>query len=189
MPKILVRDLYERGSPRPSSFEMEATISNPRTSLRLRLEPDLDSVFCSFKFSTAALEDEVGSFEIELERTALHHGERTWFRCPGCDRRVGILYITTEVLDCSECNQLRYRSQIDRTEPVRTRARAIREKLGPALLLGGRPTRPKGMHRTTYERLCAELVRLETQERSRTGEVLSLRDVLTDALERSLRES
>lgn len=44
-------------------------------------------------------------------------GSRYWFECPNyradryCGRRVGILYLTTRGLACSECLNLSYRSQ------------------------------------------------------------------------------
>lgn len=182
MPKILVRDLYERGLPR-SSLTRVGMFENPRAFVTLELEPRLDSVLCSYHFTIAGREDEVGSLEIELELTSLRCGKRTWFRCPGCATRVGILYITPAVLACRKCSGFRYRSQIDPSRPVRTRAEAIRAKLGPPLRPGGRPTRPKGQHRATYERMRAQLWQLEAEERVRTGEQLDLLPYLLDRLE------
>lgn len=42
-----------------------------------------------------------------------YNGERLWFRCPNCKRRVGIIYKhkVESVIGCRRCFNLRYRQQ------------------------------------------------------------------------------
>lgn len=38
-------------------------------------------------------------------------GERLWFLCPNCSKRVGVLYFIRNVYACRSCSNLAYRSQ------------------------------------------------------------------------------
>jgi hypothetical protein len=86
-------------------------------------------------------------------------GERQWFICPanGCGRRVAILY-GGGVYACRNCYRLAYPSQREafHDRAIR-RADKIRDKLDWEPGTGnGHGQKPKGMHRRTFERLCAE---------------------------------
>lgn len=85
-------------------------------------------------------------------------GRRQWFLCPSCDRRCAIIYRRGNgpLWCCRVCGDGRYLSE---TESPRQRklqkALKIRQRLGqidPALVLAF-PTKPPGMHATTYERI------------------------------------
>jgi hypothetical protein len=88
-------------------------------------------------------------------------GRRAWFVCSSfttgrcCSRRVAILYGQRKWFACRHCHGLRYSSQ-NLTVYGRSlaRARKIRLRLGGTEYLGEPyPSRPKGMHQRTYERL------------------------------------
>lgn len=93
---------------------------------------------------------------IPLERTECHFGgTRPWFRCPGCNNRVAILFMHRRHFACRTCHDLVYASQ---SEDLLNRAwrmqDKIEEKLGPS------HERPRGMHaRTTRRRRCAPVRR------------------------------
>lgn len=105
-------------------------------------------------------------YRVRLERTPCHlGGSRIWGRCPalGCGRRIAVLY-GGAIFACRQCHNLVYRSQRQSDgDRASDKAWAIRERLGwpGGLLDGGDWGRPKGMHRKTYARLCAEYDRLE----------------------------
>jgi len=84
-------------------------------------------------------------------------GQRPWFRCPVCSRRVALLYGAGQWA-CRHCLNLAYASQREKPH-VRALRKVdrLREKLewGPGILPLDR-SRPKGMHRRTYARLAAE---------------------------------
>ena len=92
---------------------------------------------------------------VTLVRTRCEvRASRRWFSCPGCGARVGKLYVD-RVVACRTCLGLAYRSQ---RETGRVRARRELERLRARL--GWRPlpataleSRPRGMHRRTFERL------------------------------------
>ena len=100
-------------------------------------------------------------YRVLLEATPCHlGGQRHWFRCPasGCGRRVAILY-GGAIFACRHCHRLVYPSQ---REPEYDRAARmadrIREKLNwfGGILEGSDLGKPKGMHWSTYRRLCNE---------------------------------
>ena len=84
-------------------------------------------------------------------------GERPWFLCPSCGRRVAKLY-GGAVFACRRCYGLAYRVQRE-TEDSRAirKADKIRRRLGwePGIF-NGSGTKPLGMHWRTYWRLRAE---------------------------------
>ena len=100
----------------------------------------------------------------ELTYTQPHlGGERVWFLCPSCERRVAILY--GGPFRCRTCWGISYQSQRD--APM---MRNIRREQKYRMRVGGSenlvepfPVRPKGMHRRTYLRIRAKATRLERQ--------------------------
>ncbi len=99
-------------------------------------------------------------YPVYLDTTPCHMGgERHWFLCParGCGRRVAILY-GGAIFACRHCYQLVYPSQREKPwDRAARRADRIRDKLGwePGILNGSEPwNKPKGMHQTTFDRLC-----------------------------------
>ena len=82
-------------------------------------------------------------------------GKRPWFQCGCCGRRVVRLYIVQAVFACRHCHRLGHASQLEtRHERGTGRARRIRVRLsdGKDDPFGEFPSRPRFMHRTTYER-------------------------------------
>ena len=102
---------------------------------------------------------------VPLGWTPCHFGgERPWFVCPGegCGRRVAVLYGRRLFL-CRRCHGLAYEST--RQSPgdrALRRAQRIRGRLGgTGNLLTPLPSKPKGMHWRTYERLLREAAAAE----------------------------
>lgn len=100
------------------------------------------------------------NYPIDLEVTPCHYGGiRHWFLCPGCNRRVATLYITSNLLfQCRKCQKLNYTSQqetkLDATRHVMYK---LRNKLGwqydNAWMKSAYKIKPKGMHQTTFNKL------------------------------------
>jgi hypothetical protein len=97
-------------------------------------------------------------------------GKRPWFQCGYCGRRVVRLYIVGGVFACRHGHRLGHASQLE-TPPARGtgRARRIRVRLsdGKDNPFGEFPSRPRFMHRTTYER--CHRVHDEAEDRSAWG--------------------
>ena len=80
-------------------------------------------------------------------------GWRPFFHCPDCARRVVYLYGLRRYL-CRRCQGLCYPSQREREgDRAQRKANRIRVRLGGTPGWQNIPSRPKGMHRRTYDRL------------------------------------
>lgn len=104
--------------------------------------------------------------EIRLTTTrAGYGGVRTWFLCPQCSRRCGILFHhPVRAWACRICCNGRYASEVE--GPIKRlyrKARKLRQRLGQ---MDGNmflpfPGKPLGMHWSTYLRLRREGLALE----------------------------
>jgi hypothetical protein len=92
-------------------------------------------------------------------------GERPWFHCPGCSRRIAKLYWGGEQLRyrCRQClGNLLYASQTKSASGRRLYAAwKLRLRLGSYSVNDPMPKRPLKMQRRTYNRLRARLEALE----------------------------
>lgn len=89
-------------------------------------------------------------------------GERLYMCCPGCQRRCLVLYGGI-YFRCRKCQNLGYATQREDTlGRLCARSSRIRNKLGDTGSFDDLfPTKPKGMHWKTYDRLKAEGERIE----------------------------
>lgn len=88
-------------------------------------------------------------------------GQRPYFQCPSCHRRVLKLYARGE-FRCRQCHRVSYPSQREReSDRAQRRANQIRKRLGGEPGWHNVPARPKGMHRQTYLRLADEIKNLD----------------------------
>jgi len=94
-------------------------------------------------------------------------GERPWFNCPTCNKRVAKLY-GGSVFTCRHCMRLNYRcQQISKRDQALERSWSLRRRLGtdagpfdvPAEYLW----RPKGMHRKTFAKHIEKLTHIDQQ--------------------------
>ena len=87
-------------------------------------------------------------------------GERTWFSCPDCGKRVAVLYAAGARFSCRHCLNLAYSSQqVDPMIRAVRRQQKVLKKLGAPIEFSGLPDKPKYMHWQTYLRLLEELQR------------------------------
>lgn len=92
------------------------------------------------------------SYRVKVARTPCNYGgSRDWWICPGCGKRVAILFGGGRYL-CRHCHGLTYRStRIQPGSAHYARANKVRERLGWG---GGVASpmgeKPKGMHWATY---------------------------------------
>jgi hypothetical protein len=95
---------------------------------------------------------------VSLDKTAVHlGGYRSWFLCPGCDRRIAVLYGGAR-FRCRNCLDLRYVSQREcKRHRAISKIQRVRIKLGGTRnLIQKPPPRPRYMHHRTYQRLIRE---------------------------------
>jgi len=90
---------------------------------------------------------------VPLTHTRCHYGGiRPWFTCPVGGERAAVLYMNAGRFACRHCNRVAYLSQSDDLA-----GRAWRKQTKLERRLGEDWERPKGMHRSTYDRLLAKL--------------------------------
>jgi hypothetical protein len=83
-------------------------------------------------------------------------GQRQWFACPRCARRVAVLFLRANGFFCRQCNRIAYGSQSDDAlDRIWRKQRKIEGRLGEYW------QRPKGMHQTTYAKLMATIIDCE----------------------------
>jgi hypothetical protein len=84
-------------------------------------------------------------------------GSQQWFLCPGCNRRVAVVY-GGKYFRCRHCHNLIYSSQQEsESDRLMRKARKIRARLGASNNLA-EPIlfKPKNMHQKTFDRLRKE---------------------------------
>lgn len=126
----------------------------------IQIQTESGRVILKYRHKSGGDEWRNESYPVFLDATLCHlGGERQWFLCParGCDRRVAVLY-GGAIFACRHCHQLAYPSQREAShDRLIRKADRIRDKLswepGSA---NGHGMKPKGMHRRTFKRLCAE---------------------------------
>lgn len=97
------------------------------------------------------------SYPVLIDWTSCNYGKkRPWFLCPGqnCQKRVAILY-SGKIFACRHCYRLTYPCQQETfSYRAMLQAEKIRKEFGWKTGFSDFPgSRPKGMHRQTFERL------------------------------------
>ena len=106
---------------------------------------------------------EVVEQRVQTQTSPCHlGGQRHWFTCPRCCKRVGVLYSPGRYFACRPCGGLGYATQKEGAgDRASIKADKIRKRLGwEAGILNGSGGKPKGMHWKTYQRLKAHHDRL-----------------------------
>lgn len=95
---------------------------------------------------------------IGTQRTACNFGgSRVWFSCPRCWRRVAVLFLRGAAgFMCRHCGRIAYGSQSEDEM-----GRSWRKQRKAEAQLGEGWSRPKGMHRSTRDRLVETIIECE----------------------------
>ena len=113
----------------------------------------LGSVVLSYRRKSTGEEVEQ---QVQTQTSPCHlGGERYWFTCPRCTKRVAVLYAPGRYFACRQCGGLGYATQKEGAgDRASTKADKLRKRMGwEAGILNGVGGKPKGMHWKTYERL------------------------------------
>jgi hypothetical protein len=133
--------------------------------------PSGSSIWLGFDVSHADVKTRLPGHDphhcrIELVTNAQHFGgHRTWWKCPCCQSRVGVLYWEGWRWQCRKCAGLVHESTRQTADSLAyAKVDKIREKLGwgggLSSPIGGRK---KGMHMKTYARLMRQLADASVQ--------------------------
>ena len=97
-------------------------------------------------------------YDVGITTSSCHYGNyRYWFNCPNCNKRVGVLYCAGLYV-CRHCIGANYASQLMQPiDKLFRKVAKIRHRLQwQQGIVNGHGSRPKGMHRKTYDRLVSE---------------------------------
>lgn len=100
--------------------------------------------------------DEVVEQRVQTQASLCHlGGQRHWFTCPRCSKRVALLYAPGLYFACRQYGGLGYATQKEGAgDRASSKANKLRKRLGwEAGILNGNGSKPKGMHWKTYQRL------------------------------------
>ena len=106
---------------------------------------------------------EVVDQRVQTQTSPCHlGGQRHWFTCPRCCKRVAVLYSPGRYFACRSCGGLGYVSQKEGAgDRALAEADKLRKRLGwPAGIANPKGGKPKGMHWETYLRLKGQHDRL-----------------------------
>lgn len=127
----------------PETMEQRASIGVLAASTGLRLH--------------YALNGEPMSQDVSLTRTGCGFGgDRPWFLCPRCGRRVAVLYMRASGFACRHCQKVTYASQC--TDAI-GRTWIKQQKLERRL--GKHWARPPNMHAATHRRIVRAILACE----------------------------
>lgn len=153
--RLDVRRLQRDGFLKPGrTFDWQWKSGN-KTMATVNVHTEINKITLSYKHKSYGNEWKDVSYPVWLDWTWCNYGDwRAWFLCPGCGRRVAILY-GGATFACRHCYKLAYPCQRETAlDRVARRASRIRRQLGWEGGFFSLPSgKPKGMHWNTFERL------------------------------------
>lgn len=159
MLRLDVRKLHREGWLRPGlSFSLNWSMGgNPIGSISILT--NTDSIRLMYGTKAGEQVDEL----VDLDRTPCNYGgTRTWFLCPRCGRRVGVLFGGRRFW-CRHCHGIAYAVEnedklsraLRRSNKLRERVQARAGTAYPVIF------KPKGMHQRTFDRIRWQIQEIE----------------------------
>ena len=119
----------------------------------INIQVDFESMVLSYRMKST---DEVVEQRVQTQISPCNlGGQRHWFTCPRCSKRVAVLYAPGRYFACRQCGGLGYATQKEGVgDRAMTKADKLRKRLGwKAGIANPNTGKPKGMHWETYNRL------------------------------------
>ena len=119
----------------------------------ISIRVDIHCMVLSYRIKSTG---EVVEQRVQTQTSPCHlGGQRHWFTCPRCCKRVAVLYAVGRYFACRQCGGLGYATQKEGAgDRASSRAGKLRKRLGWAAgILNGNGGKPKGMHWKTYQRI------------------------------------
>lgn len=158
-PRLDIRCLYRQGLLTPGYAGRYTWSAGdiPAGSINYRVEQDW--LILDYRVRVQGDEWESIKEPVRLDRTPCHYGgERLWFLCPACSKRVAVLASHGKRFVCRHCHKMYYGSQQEGyMDRLIRKVRKIRKRLGATDDLTELVwIKPKGMHQKTFDRLIQE---------------------------------
>ncbi len=163
--RIDIRFMKKRGFLKPSvqGTLMWSSGGQPRGNINFSCRKDYLKLDFNYRYNREGWQPV--EQKIWFDRTPCNYGgERLWFKCPSCTRRVAVLCSGGKLFLCRHCYDLPYSSK---QEGYLDRLSSKKHKLGQRLFehyeYGNGWGKKKGMHQKTFDRLFEEYIILEQQ--------------------------
>lgn len=161
--RVDIRFMKKKGFLKPYTSGQLSWTCRGEADGYIRFHTLKDSLILSYNYRSSR-HPEWMSIEqrVQFARTPCNYGgERTWFICSICSRRVGVLYGVTELFVCRHCSDLKYASQSEHPyERIGTKLKQLEGKM----FEGESWDKRKGMHQNTFESLFESWKDLKTLE-------------------------
>lgn len=156
--RIDIRYMKNQGMLRPGYIGILSWSCGNRPTGFINFRTHHDRLVLSYRYRQYGGEWEDVEETVWLDRTVCNYGgQRAWFRCPGCRRRIAVLCSDGKWFLCRHCYQLPYSSQMESYhDRMMEQARKIRRRVGATEVMFDRIypwDKPKGMHWKTFDRL------------------------------------
>ena len=159
MLRLDVRQLHQRDCLRPGLGFLWSWSWNGKPWASISITTSIDSIRLMYGTKDG---EQVEEF-VDLDRTPCNYGgTRTWFLCPRCGRRVGVLFAGRRFW-CRRCHGIAYAVENeDKLSRVLRRSNKLRERV-QARAGTAYPVifKPKGMHQRTFDRIRWEIEEIE----------------------------
>ena len=156
--RLDIRQIARQASLNPGSTFNWRWTRNDEPVGNIDVAVQTDEVCLSYRTRTLGQDWQSLQCIVPVERTDCHlGGQRVWWLCPKCDRRVAVLF-GSKTFACRHCQRISYPCQRETPlDRATRRADKIRSRLGwmPGIL-NPMELRPKGMHMATYCRLVTD---------------------------------
>ena len=149
-----IRKIVRKGLLVPGSGFSWQWLMNDRPVVGISIRVDLNQgMVLPYRMKSTI---EVVEQQVQTQTSLCHlGGQRHWFTCPRCRKRVAVLYAPGRYFACRQCGGLGYAAQKEGAgDRASTKADKLRKLLGlQAGILNDDSVKPKGMHWKTYKRL------------------------------------
>ena len=159
-PRIDIRDMRKSGMLRPgSSGTLSWRLADNSVGLASYNCHDNKLCLNAGSFGSNVL---VGTQDVRFDATPCNYGgQRRWFLCPGCNRRVAVLCGVGGLFRCRHCHHLPYLSQnVTMLRRLMRRRQYIESRIFED---GVGMRRRKGLHRQTFARGLARYLAIAGQ--------------------------
>ena len=148
-----IRKITRKGLLVPGNGFSWQWLVNDHQVASISIRVDLLGMVLSYRIKSTG---EVVEQRVQTQTSPCHlGGQRYWFTCPRCEKRVAVLYAPGRYFACRTCGGLDYATQKEGSgDRAASRADKLRRRLGWAPgILNGDGGKPKGMHWKTYQRV------------------------------------
>ena len=149
-----IRKITRKGLLVPGNSLNWQWLVNDRQVAGISIRVDfLESMLLSYRMKSTG---EVVEQRVQTQTSPCHlGGQRHWFTCPRCSKRVAVLCAPGRYFACRQCGGLGYATHKEGAgDRASSKANKIRKRLGwQAGFLNGNGAKPKEMHWNTYHRL------------------------------------